>query len=114
MAAGFDHYTSRAQDPQVHTHVVAINRVYTEGGWRAIDGQRVYAHAKAGGTIYEAKLRLELTRRLGLSWGPVVNGIADIKGFSPELIRHSPPGEPRSWRRLSVTWPDTGEWRIAE
>ena len=88
VAAGFDHYTSRAQDPQLHTHVVAINRVYAEDGWRAIDGQRVYAHAKAGGTIYEAKLRQELTRRLGLSWGPVTNGIADVEGFSPELIRH--------------------------
>lgn len=88
VAAGFDHYTSRAQDPQVHTHVVAINRVWAEGGWRALDGQRAYAHAKAGGTIYEAKLRDGLTRRLGVSWGPVVNGIADIEGFSPELIRH--------------------------
>lgn len=88
VAAGFDHFTSRAQDPQLHTHVVAINRVWAEGGWRALDSQRAYGHAKAGGTIYEAKLREGLTRRLGVSWGPVVNGIADIAGFSPELIRH--------------------------
>lgn len=88
VAAGFDHFTSRAQDPQVHTHVVVINRVWAEGGWRALDGQRAYAHAKAGGTIYEAKLREGLTRRLGVWWGPVTNGIADIEGFSPELIGH--------------------------
>ncbi len=88
VAAGFDHYTSRAQDPQLHTHVVAINRVWTEGGWRALDSQQAYAHAKAGGTIYEAKLRDALTHRLGVSWGPVTNGISDISGFSPELIRH--------------------------
>lgn len=88
VAGCFDHYTSRAQDPQLHTHVVAINRVWAEGGWRALDSKRAYAHAKAGGTIYEAKLRDALTRRLGVSWGPVTNGIADVTGFSPEMIRH--------------------------
>jgi conjugative relaxase-like TrwC/TraI family protein len=88
VAAAFDHFTSRANDPQLHTHVVVINRVNTEDGWRALESRRNYLHAKAGGTIYETVLRDELTRRLGVSWGPVVNGIADIKGFSPELLEH--------------------------
>jgi conjugative relaxase-like TrwC/TraI family protein len=88
VAAAFDHYTSRANDPQLHTHVVVINRVHTGDGWRALDARRNYLYAKAGGAVYEAVLRDELTRRLGLAWGPVVNGIADIKGFSPELIEH--------------------------
>ncbi|MEX0698343.1 MAG: MobF family relaxase [Acidimicrobiia bacterium] len=88
VAAAFDHYTSRANDPQLHTHVVVINRVNTEDGWRALEARRNYMHAKAGGTIYETVLRNELTRRLGVFWGPVVNGIADIKGFSPELLEH--------------------------
>jgi len=88
VAAGFDHFTSRANDPQVHTHVIVINRVWTGDGWRAIDAKRAYAHAKAGGTAYQAMLRDELTQRLGIEWMPVVNGQADIAGFSPELIRH--------------------------
>ncbi len=88
VAAAFDHYTSRANDPQLHTHVVVINRVQTEDGWRALDARRNYMHAKAGGTVYETVLRDQLTRRLGVSWGPVVNGIADIEGFSPELLEH--------------------------
>ena len=88
VAAAFDHFTSRANDPQVHTHVVVINRVWAGDGWRAIDAKRAYAHAKAGGSAYQAMLREELTRRLGVSWQPVVNGAADIQGFSPELIRH--------------------------
>lgn len=88
VGAAFDHFTSRANDPQVHTHVVVINRVWADGGWRAIDAKRGYAHAKAGGTVYQARLREELTRRLGVAWQPVVNGAADIAGFSPELIRH--------------------------
>jgi len=88
VAAAFDHYTSRANDPQLHTHVVVINRVNTEDGWRALEARRNYMHAKAGGTIYETVLRDELTRRLGVRWGPVVNGIADISGFSPKLLEH--------------------------
>jgi conjugative relaxase-like TrwC/TraI family protein len=88
VAAAFDHFTSRANDPQVHTHVVVINRVWTGDGWRAIDAKRAYAHAKAGGAAYQAVLRDELTQRLGVEWMPVVNGQADVAGFSPELIRH--------------------------
>ncbi|MGH8875460.1 MAG: MobF family relaxase, partial [Acidimicrobiia bacterium] len=88
LAAVFDHFTSRANDPQIHTHVVVINRVWAGEGWRAIDAKRAYAHAKAGGSVYQAVLRDELTERLGVSWQPVVNGQADLAGFSPELIRH--------------------------
>ncbi|MFV1970348.1 MAG: MobF family relaxase [Acidimicrobiia bacterium] len=88
IGAAFDHFTSRANDPQVHTHVVVINRVWAGEGWRAIDTKRAYAHAKAGGTVYQAVLRDELTQRLGVEWMPVVNGAADIAGFTPELIRH--------------------------
>ncbi|HUP15932.1 MAG TPA: MobF family relaxase [Acidimicrobiia bacterium] len=88
VAAAFDHYASRANDPQLHTHVVVINRVHADDGWRALDARRNYLHAKAGGIVYETVLRDGLTRRLGVSWGPVVNGIADIEGFSPELLEH--------------------------
>lgn len=88
VAAGFDHFTSRANDPQVHTHVVVINRVWAEGGWRAIDAKVGYAHLKAGGTVYQASLRKELTQRLGVAWQEVHDGMADIAGFSPELLRH--------------------------
>jgi conjugative relaxase-like TrwC/TraI family protein len=88
VAAGFDHFTSRANDPQVHTHVVVINRVWAEDGWRAIDAKPGYAHLKAGGTVYQSTLRAELTQRLGVSWQPVKDGMADIAGFSPELLRH--------------------------
>ncbi len=88
VAAGFDHCTSRANDPQLHTHVVVINRVHTDDGWRALDARYNYSFAKAGGCVYEAKLRDELTQRLGVRWGPVVNGIADIEGFTPQLIHH--------------------------
>ncbi|PWG74206.1 hypothetical protein DF186_19095, partial [Enterococcus hirae] len=37
VAAAVDHFTSRANDPQGHTHVVGINRGWAGEGWRAID-----------------------------------------------------------------------------
>jgi len=43
---------------------------------------------KAGGTVYQATLRKELTQRLGVTWQQVHDGMADIAGFSPELLRH--------------------------
>ena len=46
-------------------------RVWAADGWRAIDARRAYAHAKAGGTIYQAALRDELMQRLGVSWQTV-------------------------------------------
>ena len=38
VAAGFDHWDSRAGDPQLHTHVVVLNRVQaaTDGAWRTL------------------------------------------------------------------------------
>ncbi|HZD23539.1 MAG TPA: MobF family relaxase, partial [Acidimicrobiia bacterium] len=83
VAAAFDHFTSRANDPQVHTHVVVINRVWAEGGWRSVHAKVAYAHLKAGGTVYQSTLRNELTQRLGVSWQPIHEGMADISGFSP-------------------------------
>src|SRR5688500_20178566 len=80
VAAAFRHRTSRAGDPQLHTHVLVANLTLgADGRWSALDGRRLYAHAKTAGYLYEARLRAELTRELGLEWGPVRNGIADVR-----------------------------------
>lgn len=87
VAAGFRHRTSRAGDPTFHTHVLVANASTTPGGrWGALDGARLYHHAKAAGFVYQAVLRGELTRRLGVEWGPVRNGTADIQGIPRSLI----------------------------
>jgi len=86
-AAAFTHRTSRAGDPQVHTHVVVANlTVDAEGHWSAPDGRRIYGWAKTVGYLYEAELRNQLTEQLGVSWGPVRKGIADIEGIDPALL----------------------------
>jgi conjugative relaxase-like TrwC/TraI family protein len=87
VAAGFRHRTSRDRDPLVHTHVLVANSVRAaDGRWRTIDATALYDHARTGGYLYQAQLRHELTERLGVSWRPVVNGLADVEGVEDGLI----------------------------
>ena len=88
VAAAFVHRTSRAGDPQLHTHVLVANLVRGEDGrWSALDGRLVYAHARTAGFLYQAELRAELTRTLGLAWTPVSKGSAEVRGVSDRVIR---------------------------
>ena len=88
VAAAFRHRTSRAGDPQLHTHVLVANLTLgADGRWSTLDGRRIYAHAKTAGYLYEARLRAMLTRELGVEWTPVRNGIADIAGVPPTVLR---------------------------
>jgi conjugative relaxase-like TrwC/TraI family protein len=88
VAAAFRHRTSRAGDPQLHTHVLVANLTLgADGQWSALDGRRLYAHAKTAGYLYEARLRGELTRELGVEWTPVHNGIADIDRVPAAVLR---------------------------
>jgi hypothetical protein len=87
VAASFTEFTSRADDPQLHTHVVVANKVKgTDGVWRTVDGRLLYRYQLAAGYLHEAVLRHELTRRLGVGWQPVRNGMADIVGFTRPQI----------------------------
>jgi conjugative relaxase-like TrwC/TraI family protein len=88
VAAAFRHRTSRANDPLLHTHVLIANvaRTTDDHVWRTLDSRRLYAHAKTAGLLYQAQLRWELTRRLGVAWQPVINGVADIVGVDRPLI----------------------------
>jgi conjugative relaxase-like TrwC/TraI family protein len=90
VAASFTHRTSRAGDPQLHSHVLVANKVRcADGRWRSLDGREIFAFQKAAGMLYNATLRVELTARLGVEWEPVDrNGQADILGVPRGLIKH--------------------------
>jgi len=88
IAAAFRHRTSRAGDPLLHTHVLVANAIRGEDGkWGALDAKHLYRHAKTAGFLYQAQLRKELTRRLGVQWKPVRKGAADIEGVDRSVIR---------------------------
>ncbi len=88
VAAAFDHRTSRAGDPLLHTHVVTANLTRTaEGKWQAIDGRDLYDHARPAGFLYQAHLRHTLSARLRISWGEVPNGWAEVDGVHEAVVR---------------------------
>lgn len=79
IAATFRQHTSRALDPQLHTHIVIANRVRSpDGRWLALDARSLKMDQRTLSAIYHATLRSQLTARLGVEWEPVVNGIAEI------------------------------------
>ena len=87
-AAAFRHRTSRAGDPQLHTHAVVANTTTAEGRETALDGRALYAHQRTAGFLYQAALRHNLTQALGVEWEPVHNGIAEISGIDDEVLKH--------------------------
>lgn len=87
VAAAFRHRTSRAGDPLLHTHVLVANLIHGDDGrWSALDGRLLYSHAKTVGYLYQAQLRKELSRRLGVGWTQVRNGTAEIEGIPRAAI----------------------------
>ncbi|MGQ0616143.1 MAG: MobF family relaxase [Acidimicrobiia bacterium] len=90
VAAAFVHRSSRAGDPQLHTHVLVSGRVRCreDGVWRALDSRGLHRQLKPAGMVYQAALRVELTARLGVAWGEVDrNGQAEIDGVPPAVRR---------------------------
>ena len=70
VAAGFDHWDSRAGDPQLHTHVVVLNRVQaaSDGGWRTLDSRALFKANVALSELYNGALMDLLTADLGWAW----------------------------------------------
>ena len=84
--ARFRQTTSRADDPQIHTHAVISAKVQTlDGRWYALDARYLKRHQRMLGGLYQSVLRAELTHRLGVEWRPIVNGQAEIAGIPDEL-----------------------------
>ncbi|WP_217922709.1 MobF family relaxase [Miltoncostaea oceani] len=83
------HEMARSGDPHVHAHVVIANRVKgPDGRWSAPDMRPVFAEAKTAGTIAEAAMRDALSRSLGVGWGPLRNGIAELAGVPARVCEH--------------------------
>ena len=87
VGAAFGHRTSRAGDPQIHTHVLVANATRRgDGLWGTLDGRQLYAQAKTAGYVHEAVFRHELTAMLSVAWREARNGIGDVEGVSDAVI----------------------------
>src|SRR5436190_11092381 len=99
VAAAYQHRTSRAQDPHLHTHVIVANMAQSPSDrkWRALDGEAILkTYRLAAGYLYEAHLRAELSRSLGVEWHTPAKGWAELKAVPRRVI------EAFSTRRLAV------------
>jgi hypothetical protein len=56
------------------------------GQWSALDSKRLFRWAKTVGYIYQSALRHELWESLGIGWGPVHKGAADIAGIPKDAL----------------------------
>jgi conjugative relaxase-like TrwC/TraI family protein len=89
IAAAYRHRMSRALDPQLHTHVVAANLARgPDARFTALHSTLLYEAAKTAGTLYQAQLRALVSERLGLEWGEVRKGAAELDGVPREVLEH--------------------------
>jgi conjugative relaxase-like TrwC/TraI family protein len=89
LGVAFEHRSSRAGDPQFHTHVLVQNAAQgPDGRWTALDSDRLYAQLMAADHLYLAAERAALTQRLGVRWGPVDarSGAAEIIGLGDRAL----------------------------
>lgn len=84
----FEHGTSRAGDPQLHTHALVLNiGVRDDGTTGSIESKPLYQHKMAAGALYRSELAMQLGRRLGLEVERVRSWF-EVQGVSRDLIEH--------------------------
>ena len=86
VAAVFRHETSRAQDPQLHSHCVVINTTQmADGSWRSLSNEEIVANQKLLGEIYQNELAHQL-QQCGYEIEPRANGQIELRGYEPKLL----------------------------
>ena len=93
--ATFVHRTSRAGDPQLHTHCLIPNIVErADGSHCSVDGGPLPDWLKAAGSIYQEELRRTLTQRLEVTWALDCRDrpapMARHEGAIPDRVNRSP------------------------
>jgi len=109
VAAKYDHMTSRALDPQLHSHLVAMNMTQTpDGRWRANDPKNIFVDQKILGLMYRQELATELVKAgFAIEWTDREQLFFEIKGVDEKLI------EAFSQRREQIEQ-QVAEWKKRE
>jgi len=86
--AMFDHHTSRARNPQLHTHVLALNlAVDADGNRVAVDRALVKKYVPAVASVYRLVMRAEVAK-LGFGFGePGRSGLAELAGMPQHISK---------------------------
>lgn len=87
LAATFQHGTSRALDPHLHTHALVLNlAARMDGTYGSLVSQLFYDHKTTIGTLYRVQLAYELSR-LGFQCERDRTSFA-VTGVPKPLVRH--------------------------
>lgn len=88
IIAKFQHHTSRALDPQTHTHALILNMTRREdGAWRALSNEKLFESKMLIGQIYRNELAANL-RELGYSIQADHKGLFEIQGIDQKVLDH--------------------------
>ncbi|MGI8753289.1 MAG: MobF family relaxase [Acidimicrobiales bacterium] len=70
VAASFTHWDSRAGDPQLHDHVVVLNRAKStsDGNWRTLDSRGLFKSVVTLSELHQGVLADMLTEAMGFAW----------------------------------------------
>ena len=87
IAAAFEHSTSRAIDPHLHSHVIVANIAPREDGtWGSIDSRTIMFWQKAVGMVYKVSLADSIR---GLGFETELDGDAfRVIGISKSICKH--------------------------
>jgi conjugative relaxase-like TrwC/TraI family protein len=87
VAASFVHDSSRALDPQLHTHFTVFNATYdgTERCWKALEARGMYDAIRYGTAVYRNELAKRV-QQIGYRIVPAKHGF-EIEGVSEGVLR---------------------------
>jgi conjugative relaxase-like TrwC/TraI family protein len=86
VVATFEHGTSRAQDPQLHTHAVVLNvGIRSDGTTGALETKPIYQSKMLAGALYRAELANILRESLDVGIEKTKTAF-EIKGVSKSLM----------------------------
>jgi len=86
LFATFNHSTSRANDPQLHTHVLIMNMCLTENKYKAVWNDLIYKNQRYINNYYQQALSSQLVNA-GYQIEIQKNGNFEIKGVSKQAIK---------------------------
>jgi conjugative relaxase-like TrwC/TraI family protein len=71
IAASFTHFTSRADDPQLHSHLVVVwnrGKSVSDNKWRTLDSRAIFKATTTLSELHQGVLSDLLTEALGVGW----------------------------------------------
>lgn len=85
VASAFMHSTSRANDPQLHTHLIIMNMTKVGDQWRALENSAIFRDQRLLTQVYLNELA-QRVKELGYGIEQRANGTWEISGFDQKLL----------------------------